>query len=142
MIASNYRNKFYWHFRVKWILMWTGSKQFILSYFLTGFLTLSWNSKGVQTCWTWQHTTSFNNSFSMYIIKEISKLLWKLSCDDESNKTSTRIWKDCRGMVLVSTSTESGSRTRVGFQSRKLALIHIYFETTYISALSYQISGF
>ena len=33
-----------------------------------------------------------------------SKLLWKLSLDNESHKTLTRIWKDSRGMDLASPS--------------------------------------
>ena len=49
VMALNYRNKFYWHFQAKWILMLTGSKQFILSYFITSFSTLYRRRNGVQT---------------------------------------------------------------------------------------------
>ena len=40
---------FFWQFRAKWILMQTGHKQFILCYFVTGFLTLSGKTNGIQT---------------------------------------------------------------------------------------------
>ena len=49
VMALNYRNKFYWHFQAKWILMLTGSKQFILSYFITSFSTLYRRRNSVQT---------------------------------------------------------------------------------------------
>ena len=49
MVASNNQNKFYWHFQAKWILMWTGTKQFILRCFVTGYLTLLEKINGIQT---------------------------------------------------------------------------------------------
>ena len=48
MMGSNYQNKFYWNFQAKWGPMWTGSKRYVLSYFVTGFLTLSGKTNGVQ----------------------------------------------------------------------------------------------
>ena len=120
VMALNYRNKFYWHFQAKWILMLTGSKQFILSYFITSFSTLYRRRNGVQTntdhdntehalttnlaCVFLYHFNCLSEKWKDFVwLLFKSKLLWiwwklwKLSFDDES---LTKIWRE-REKTLV-----------------------------------------